>query len=98
MSYLQLDLKAELKGESVMEPRARHRVNCGQVFDAIKTTTIAADLSAAVDDFTVFQSVQFGRGMSRLGTAMGGPGSFVKGIWFVSEMILEFSCAPSDIA
>lgn len=67
--------------------RARHRTNTGQVFDALKTTTIAADLSAAAADFTVFDSVRFRRGAS--GTA---------NRFFRSELILDFACAPRAVS
>lgn len=67
--------------------RARHRTNAGQVFYAIKTTTIAADLSAAVADFTVFNSVRYRRGAS-----------VVANRFFESQLILDFACAPRVIA
>ena len=66
--------------------RARHRTNAGQVFDAIKTTTIAADLSAAVADFTVFDSVRYRRGASSVANR-----------FFQSELILDFACAPRAV-
>jgi len=73
------------------ESRARHRVNCGQVFDALKTTTIASDLSAAEEDFTVFPSVQFRRGPNKAEKVLGKP-------YFFSVLMLEFACCPSDIS
>lgn len=78
---------AEPDTEAPGARRARHRTNAGQVFDALKTTTIAADLSAAVSAFTVFNSVRFRRGASATVNR-----------FFQSELILDFACAPSAIA
>lgn len=78
---------AEPDTEAPGDRRLRHRANAGQVFDALKTTTIAADLSAAVPDFTVFDSVRFRRGAS-----------VTVNRFFQSELILDFACAPSAIA
>ena len=67
----------------------RHRATCAKVFDVLKqsSATLAAALSAAVTDFYVFPSIEIRRGPSRVNKRK-----------FESEMSIEMTCAPSDIA
>jgi len=67
----------------------RHRATCAKVFDVLKqsSATLAAALSAAATDFYVFPSIEIRRGPSRVNKRK-----------FESEMSIEMTCAPSDIA
>jgi len=81
------DVKDEETTEENGAARARHRDYCAKVFDALKAPGLHTALSAAVEEFTVFDSIQRSRGPSRLVKRK-----------FQSEFRLEFSCAPSAIA
>lgn len=67
-------------------PVTTHRDLAAKVFDALFTTTLAQDLSDAIDDFYVFPSVERRLGRQR-----------VENRKAVSEILLEFTAAPSDI-
>lgn len=64
-----------------------HRELAGKVFDVICDTDLAINMSAAIEDFTVFDCVQRRMGRQR-----------VENRKAISEMILEFPAAPSTIA
>jgi predicted PilT family ATPase len=68
------------------DPALVHQVFAGRVWDAIKSTTLAADMSAAVGDFYVFDSIQRRRGRTR-----------VENRKAISEMLIEFTAAATDM-
>lgn len=70
-------------------PKARHRLLLAKLVDVLKQPPdeLAADLTDAVEDFTVFDSIVFRRGALRTENRK-----------FVSELMVEFSCAPSDVS
>ena len=63
-----------------------HQSYVGKVFDALCTTDIADSLTSAVDDFKAYGSINRRIGRNR-----------VENRKAVAEMMLELSCAPSDI-
>lgn len=75
--------------EETGTPLARHRLRAAKVFDVLKqsSTALAQQLSDAVPDFYVFDSIEVRRGPSRIENRK-----------FVSEMTIELSCAPSDLS
>lgn len=75
-----------LTDELAGTPRLRHLDYVARIVDQLKDTTLAALLSAAVVDFFVFNSITRRRGPMKTEDRK-----------FVSEFILDFSCAPSDI-
>lgn len=74
------------EGELPGAARTRHRTNCAKVFDVIKDTGLAASWSAGLADFTVFGDITVRRGANR-----------IEDNWFVSELLVQATCAPSDI-
>ncbi len=70
-----------------------HRERVGMVFDVLKRSDIATLLTEAVENFTVFDSVQFRRGAQDVDRKEKGIASR-----FISELIMTMSCAPSRIA
>lgn len=81
MSNLDQDVQDE-GGDEV----ATHRQIAGKVFDVLCDSDLATNMSAALEDFTVFDCVQRRSGRQR-----------VENRKAISEMLLEFPAAPSDI-
>lgn len=69
-------------------PKARHRALLAKLVDVLKQEPddLAAALTAAVEDFTAFASIEVRRGPLKTENRK-----------FVSELLVEFACAPSDV-